>query len=379
MMKVVFVGHFSPLPQEHEQASSAAGNQVQRQIFKDLLHQSGTNLSCNAMTPQPCWPRGPLVVREKIEGLTTFLGYLNLPVLKHIVFAFRLFARLLMIRPQLCLQYNSYLFENLALLLYRLYDRGCVLAVIIQDIHASTGVSFLSKRGLRSLGEQISLRLAKRFNMIIPISSAIISDFNFAPSKCFIFQGGITEFAVQLMNGHERVFQEIGVFAGSLEPHNGIDRLVDQWIASGITSPLHVFGRGSLAKHVEQAARKSDRIVYHGHQPEDVVLAWQQQARWNFCLRYSIGLNQNYFFPSKLFNILCAPGATVVNDFHGIPRSLRNHLCIVADDLADIAERLPAAIALASSDRVDARRAVVQTEHSWKWCIHQIINNINRI
>ena len=374
-MQVVFVGHFAPQSHAAKQASSAAGNQVQRQIFQELVQQCGPGQPvCYSMTPQSFWPQGPFISRSVSEGSTKFIGYINLPVLKHVVFALRLLAHLLVVRPQLCLQYNSYLFENLALLLFRLSCSGTAIAIIIQDIHVAARMSLLTKRGLRSFSERTALRLAKRFDMIIPFSSEIISDFRFAPSKCFVFQGGITEFAVQVMSGPEQELVEIGVFAGGLEPHNGIDRLVDKWLVSGVEHPLHVFGRGSLEEHVRQAAQRSDRIVFHGFQPEHVVLAWQRRARWNFCLRYSAGLNQTYFFPSKLFNILCAPGAVVVNDFHALPSSVRSYLCVVADDLSDLAARLPGAATLASPDCVCARREVMRDRHSWRSCVQQIVH-----
>lgn len=378
-MKVAFVGHFAPLSQALEQASSVAGNQVQRQILQELVQQCGTGRTvCYSMTPQPFWPYGPFVSRSVSEGSKKFIGYINLPVLKHVVFALRMLVRLLVVRPQLCLQYNSYLFENLALLLFRMSCRGTAIAIIIQDVHVAARASLLTKSGLRSFSERISLRLAKRFNMITPISSEIITDFRFASSKCMVFQGGITEFAVEVMSGPEQELADIGVFAGGLEPHNGIDRLVDQWLASGIAHPLHVFGRGSLERHVEQATQRSDRIVFHGFQPEHVVLAWQRKARWNFCLRYSVGLNQTYFFPSKLFNILCAPGAVVVNDFHALPATVRDYLCVVSDDLSGLAECLPVAAALSSPACVRSRRKVVLTMHSWHSCIGQIIHTLCR-
>jgi hypothetical protein len=378
-MKTAFVGHFAPISQALEQASSVAGNQVQRQIFHEVSQQCGVErTACFVMTPQPFWPRGPLISRSMTEGRIEFIGYLNLPVLKHLIFALRLLVRLLVARPQLCLQYNSYLLENLALLLFRLCHRGSALAIIIQDIHVVTGVSLLSKQGLRSLSERTSLRLAKRFDMIVPISSAIVADFHFPPSKSVVFQGGITEFALQIKHGAEQPLEEIGVFAGGLERHNGIDRLVDQWLASSIEQPLHVFGRGSLERHVKQAAQQSNRIVFHGLQPENVVLAWQLKARWNFCLRYSLGLNQTYFFPSKLFNILCAPGAVVVNDFYALPETVRDYVCVVSDDLSDLAEHLPAAASLSSPDCVRVRRELVLSKHSWHWCIGQIVHTQRR-
>lgn len=305
-----------------------------------------------------------------------FIGFLNLPVLKHMIFALRIFVRLLVARPQLCLQYNSFLFENLALLLYRVCHHRSSLAIIIQDVHIEPKVSVLSKRGLRSLSERTSLRLATHFDVIVPISSAIITDFHLAPSKCFVFQGGITDFAVQVMSEQKQELEEIGVFAGGLEPHNGIDRLVDQWLASGIAQPLHVFGRGSLERHIEYAASQSDRIVFHGFQPEHVVLAWQRKARWNFCLRYSQGLNQSYFFPSKFFNILCAPGGVVVNDFRALPETVRDYLCVVTDDLSDLATHLSAAASFSSPDRVRIRREIVRSKHSWHSCIGQIVHTL---
>lgn len=377
-MNAVFIGHFAPYSQARDQASSSAGNQVQRQIFRDFSDQCAPDVTaCYVMTPQPFWPRGPLIVKSSIEGPIDFFGYLNLPILKHVIFALRLLTRIWVTRPQLCLQYNSYLFENLALLLYRLCLRRSTVAIIIQDIHDFAGASLLSKRGIRAIFERASLSVAKRFDIIVPISSAIIKDFQLDVSKCFVFQGGITEFAVQVMRGQAQELEEIGVFAGGLEPHNGIDQLVDQWLASGVEQQLHVFGRGSLELHVEQAVLKSDRIVFHGFQPEHVVLDWQRKARWNFCLRYSLGLNQTYFFPSKFFNILCAPGAVVVNDFYALPDAVRDHLCIVKDDLSDLAASLLSAIDLSNPKSVDARREIVRSKHSWRSCIGQIINAID--
>ncbi|MCV2368252.1 glycosyltransferase family protein [Roseateles oligotrophus] len=376
-MKIVFVGHFAPLSQELEQASSVAGNQVQRQIFQDIRQQCGVEqAACFVMTPQAFWPRGAFIAPSRTEGAIEFIGYLNLPVLKHLIFALRLLMRLLVVRPQLCLQYNSYVFENIALLLFRLCRRGSALAIFIQDIHIESGKAQLSKSGLRALAERTSLVLSKRFDMIVPISSAIIDDFNFLPRKCFVFQGGITDFADQMMKGSEQRLEEVGVFAGALEPHNGIDILVDQWVACGIKQKLHVFGRGSLERHVRQVAMQSESIVFHGFQPERVVLAWQLRASWNFCLRYSLGLNEAYFFPSKLFNILCAPGSVVVNDFHAIPEDLRAHLCVVADDLSDLKSILTAAVEMISPDRIRNLHELMRSSHSWSSCIRKVIHTL---
>ncbi|MBX3622307.1 MAG: hypothetical protein KF891_20265 [Rhizobacter sp.] len=377
-MKAAFIGHYAPPSKAMEGASSAAGNQVQRQIGEDLSHLCGTDRTISySMTPQPIWPRGPLVVASAFEETTRFIGYLNLPVLKHLVFAFRLFIHLRRTKPWFCLQYNSYLFENLALLIYRWSAKGSAIAMLIQDIHVQKGLRLWSKRGIKSAAERASLWLARKFDAIVPISSAIIRDFNFEPSKCTVFQGGVTRFASALMDEPaSAALEDIAVFAGALEPHNGIDRLVDRWIADEVAYPLHVFGRGSLTEHVAQSARRCGRIVFHGFQSEDVVLNWQRRARWHFCLRYSVGLDEAYFFPSKLFNIVCSSGIVVVNDFHALPLSIRHHLCVVPEGLQNLAQHLEESRPLGSAAHVSQRREIVRVAHSWGSCVQHILQKV---
>lgn len=372
---MVFVGHFSPLSNSTGEASSTAGNQVQRQILKELGLRSGSeDVVTYSMVPMSAWPRGPLISRSLIEGPDVFPAYVNLPILKHMVFALRLLVKLIWNRPQLCLQYNSYLFENLTLLLYRLLRPSCGLVIFIQDIHVSPNAKLLSKSGLRSFSERVSLWLARRFNTIVPISEAIAKDFCMDRDKCFVFQGGVTDFALKLMQASEQQpLLDIAVFAGSLEPHNGIDRLVDRWIDCEVQWPLHIFGRGSLLEYVKLAAEGSERIVFHDFQPEDVILEWQSKARWNFCLRYSDGLDERYFFPSKLFNISCTSGVVIANDFQGIPDSLREHLCIVANDLSDLPASLATSIEPTQVEKAQMRHQLVMNQYSWGKCIEKII------
>ena len=380
-MTIVFIGHFSPLSKILDTASSSAGNQVQRQIINELASKYGTDKVLSySMTPLSAWPHDTAIYKKHQEDSILFLGYLNVPILKHVVFSLRLFVKLIMVRPQICLQYNSYFFENLVLLLYRFCNSDCSLAIVIQDILVTPETSLLRKSGIRSLSERASLLLAQYFDLIVPISSAIINDFHLNPDKCFIFQGGITYFSEKIMNNSElHSLLDLGVFAGALEPYNGIDKLVDQWIAFGIQWPLHIFGKGSLENHIKQAAESTEKIIFHGFQPEHVILEWQSKARWNFCLRYSLGLNQKYFFPSKFFNIVCASGAILVNDFYGLPDPLRKYLNIVSDNLSDLQEQLVLIDHLPHQENIRARREAVKKEYNWKVCIEKIINILTNI
>jgi hypothetical protein len=375
-MNHVFVGHFSSKRDNDSIASSVAGNRVQREILENMKHYAAGDTQCYSMSPFPCWPRGPLLVKSTKEDLIEFIGYLNLPGLKHLFFSVKLLLRFFQLRPRFFLQYNSYLLENLCLLCYRFFNNPTVLVVVIQDIHVVQREFSFSWRYLRSLTERLSLRLARRFNYVVPISEAIISDFNFDHSRCFVFQGGVTEFAEQLMLCQQSgITEEIGVFAGALESYNGVDKLVDQWVSRGFDQTLHIFGKGSLRPYVEQAARITDRIIYHGQQPEEVINQWQCRSKWNFCLRYSANLEQRYFFPSKFFNIVCAPGAVVTNNFYGLPDALKEHINIVSDDLSNLSSVLVRSKDNATSCNLRRRRLIVRSLHSWRTCMGQIFKN----
>ncbi len=374
-MNCVFVGHFSSMRCNDGLASSVAGNQVQREIFENMDEHTDGQTQCYSMNPFPCWPRGPFVVKSSKEGLIEFIGYINLPVLKHLHFSLRLFLRLFRFRPVLCLQYNSYLIENSILVFYRLLNKSTKLVVIIQDVHVIQREFCWSRRYLRSLSEHFSIGLARGFDHVVPISEAIISDFKFDPSRCFVFQGGVTNFAEQLMLFQQSQITEIGVFAGALESYNGVDKLVDQWVLSGIEQTLHIFGKGTLRPYIEQIAQTTNKVIYHGQQPEEIIKEWQCRSKWNFCFRYSIGLEQKYFFPSKFFNIVCAPGAVVANNFYGLPDALKQHINIVRDDLSNLSSILVSSEKTLTPCNVMLRRKIVQSSHNWRACINRIFEN----
>lgn len=377
----LFVGHYAPAFAAIDGAVSIAGNQVQRQIFREVEDAACLNaVSGISMIPVAAWPRGRMLVPSCTQDSVFFPGYLNFPVLKHLFFSLYLLKALFLIRPSVCIQYNSYFFENLALLIYKLASTDVVLSLIIQDVHAGVAGANGFRARLRSISERWSLLLARRFDFIVPISQAIADDFGFSKDRNFVFQGGLTAFAEELMrNKHGIVagLDDIGVFAGALEPHNGVDKLVAQWLASDIQFPLHVFGRGSLSGFVQDAATRSTRVIYHGLQAEDVVLSWQARARWNFCLRYSIGIDERYFFPSKFFNVMSSPGAVVVNDFYGLPPDLKPHLAILSDDLKNLSSCMDRGYALSAANEIEARRFVLRDKYSWRRCVDRLLNALN--
>ena len=378
-MRAALVGHFSPKSTLSD-ASSAAGNQVQKQILICMQDQIEGEVFCYSMTPLAAWPRGAIALKSHVEESVEFIGYLNFPILKHLIFSIRLLVRLVIFRPSICIQFNSYLFENFVLLAYKFFTNNCNLAIIIQDVNCVSTPSVSSIFRFKQLMEFFSLRLAKRFDLVIPISSQIIDDFNFQDSKFILFKGGITEFSRLMIYDQSQVqiLEDIVLFAGSLEPHNGIDILVEQWVKLGIDKPLHIFGRGSLSECIDKISKKNKQIVFHGFCSESVILEWQKKSKWNLCLRYSKGLNEKYFFPSKFFNIMCTSGIVLVNDFWGIPKELKPYVTILNDDLSDLPQKLVSSNKSLNNEGVFNRHQILKTNYSWDSLMSRIIFNFKK-
>ncbi len=367
----LFVGHFSPLKEKLGSASSAAGNEVQRSIIKELGEQCGEqNVIALSMSPHPAWPRGKLIVPAAREGDIEFPAYINIPLLKHIIFSFFISSKIILYKPSLILQYNSYFFENIFIYILSRISKSNT-AAYIQDINLGTSKSI----SMTSLLERWSISIAKRFDLLVPISEAIIEDFKLRRENSIIFQGAPTEVGSKLMRCGWEQLDEIAVYAGALSRHNGVDRLVQEWIRQKLPWTVHIFGRGELEDFVRQAEIDGDgKVSYHGYRSTDHLLEWQSRARWNICLRYSEGIHQEYFFPSKFFNICCAPGSVVVNEFHGIPDIIRKYLIILPFDLSCMLNSLDADRHSKLGVTTSRRRQTIRSHFSWKASVAGVLN-----
>jgi glycosyltransferase involved in cell wall biosynthesis len=368
----IFVGHFSPSKPICAIADSPAGNQVNRKINACLSDQYEGQSFCVSMATAAAYPKGPLIIKSNIENNIQFVGYINIAIIKHIIFSIRLFLIFLKSRPNLCIQYNSFLFENIALYIYKRFINNIFVAIILQDITIISQNKKGISRKVRDFMEYAGLLILRKFNLIIPVSKKIINDFGFNESNFFTFIGGITFFAEELMK-LDNELNDFAVYAGKLERYNGFDRLIKAWTNQNINKYLHIFGKGSLEGEVIELSSKNKYIVFHGQHSEEKIIEWQSRATWNFCLRYSEGIDQDYFFPSKLFNICCARGEVIVNDFNGIPEDLGCCISIIDNDLAKLSQVLELTKDSISGESYQERRSIVRDRYSWEACIRKIL------
>lgn len=377
-MNVAFIGHFSPSKEKASSGSSPAGDLTQREISEALKeHFQVEVLSSFVMKSSKSWPGGELWVKgERFDNLVA-IGFVNIYLIKHLIFSVRLFFHLLINKPDLCIQYNSYLFENISLLTYRLIFPKTKLAIIIQDIHAEFKYATNIRTAVKSALERLAIRFAKHFDILVPITKEIANQFNIDEARSFVFQGGPTGGAIQSLlskRRKQRQLKNIAVFAGALEPHNGVDKLLTRWVEDSIDLELHIFGSGSLEGLVTSSAIRSNNIIFQGFQSESEVFMWQSQAKWLVCLRYSIGLNQDFFFPSKFFNLLALDGNILVNRFNNLPTDLLHNVVAVDDELFDMTNKLMTPPHSVQVENCEKRHEILLEKYTWMHCIEKIID-----
>lgn len=331
-MKYFFVGAFSDLSVENFRGS-AAGTKVQMEIVEALSKKFKPGFSF-VMPEIPSWPKDKFFIEKKTLGAISFLPLINFKLIKRPCFFFVLFFYFLKLKPEIVFQYNTSISGCVFTLFLRLFS--CRSVLILQDVKspANFSPSFLLKP--KKLIEFLfSKLLPVCFDFYVPITDACIRDFNLPRHKCEIFPGGVLKSYVESVRSIQSPgLEPFGVFAGALEEYNGVDLLVSKWpTPEEIEFKLHVFGRGKLEHQIESEAAKNGNVVFHGYQAPEIVNRYSINASYNFCLRYSKGINEEYFFPSKFFDLILLKGTLICNHFDNIPEDLKLYVNFVDGNL----------------------------------------------
>ncbi len=350
-------------------AISAAGNQVQLEILRQAeIFFNGENVSCLLHIPTSSWPSDRLWISGGVLKNILSLSYLNLPFIKSIYYALQIFLISLKTDINMVIKYNITFSEAIFLNLLKIFKKDIKIALVIQDVHSVT----FGIKGLRGCLDFMAIHLSRRFDALIPVSENIKADFNLPSHKTYIFRGGITRQTRSFYDMPPKIKIQsnsvpYAVFAGALEPYNGVDILINYWLVNKPSIQLKIYGNGSLANLIRRAeAISSGSISFMGHVEESIVSKVISGATINFCLRYSRGINQNYFFPSKFFNLLAAPGILICNNFGNLPEMPENFVGIVNDDLSNLKEVMGSAMKLSLNEICLSRRLWLTENCGWE-------------
>ena len=333
LSKVFFIGFFNP-PDDLGKYGSAAGTKVQLEIIRCLEEVHGS-VKCIVMREVSTWPRNKVFYKSIKMEHVYFPFFINIKFFKILYFSMQTLIKIFKSSPQVVYQYNSYLSVNLVSFLFKIC--GVKTVLILQDINCTPSfIQSINPLKFR-LGEYLGLILARyAYSVIVPISDAIITDFKFNPNKCIVWRGGIIGDAYICKTITHKCENKFAVVAGTLNAYNGIFKLVEEWVSQEIPYDLHIFGDGEESAEIKRIATYSNHIKYHGRVTPNIVSDYLNKSSVNFCLRYSIVIDERYFFPSKFFDIFLYPGSVVVNSFYGLPDEAKDTIFIVSDDLSNL-------------------------------------------
>lgn len=366
------------------EAYSPAGCQAQAEILNQLskntfLQQQGYRIINIAHAPFPLWPHGPAFVNlSSTQKNTVLTPYLNVFPFRSVIRASHIIYFCLKYNPVVIIIYNTTLLQSLALLVVqRLFK--VKIAAVIQDIvlpPTRRPEDIVIRRA-----NIFAIKLTRFFNLLIPISNQISLDFALPAQKTFTFHGGVTRQTRDILQLSSKLsYQDLkkrAVFAGTLEPYNGVDVLVNAWIHERIPFKLYIFGQGTLKEKVTDLCAKSNgNVVYMGNKQESVVSEWIATSMFNICLRYPLGIHETYFFPSKLFNLLAARGSLICNDFANLPVAIKDKSYVYTDSfLQTINSSLATPLPVLEKNYL-ARKDILKQCHDWSTAISIIVDRL---
>jgi glycosyltransferase involved in cell wall biosynthesis len=332
-MSVMFVGAFNPIASDMSDSSSGAGAKVQYEIINSILVDN-PDLETMVMQEFRTWPYGSFYIRGKKIGPLNFLPMVNLFFTKKMFFAIQVFMTLLFNNPDKIYFYNTNSYLNVLMFFLGFLRRKQAKVLIIQDLNVPRDLSFGDVKRFDRVLSYFFAKLTKySFNYFVPITRQLGAYLGLPQNRCLPFIGGFTgTFTSEDCSS----VSHRAVFAGALEKYNGIDYLLEAWSRLESTKELHIFGNGSLAGLVKDFAQRSSNIVYHGFQPPPVVNEYISCASINICLRYSRGIEEEFFFPSKFFDVLMHRGVVVCNDFKNIPYEFREYICFIDERFSNL-------------------------------------------
>ena len=330
----IFIGAFSD-PEAKSFGGSAAGAKVQCEII-DALRSSDKDLCSLVMPEAPSWPRGDLIECPKDSNGIRFLPILNISFLKRLSFFVQVFVLVVRYRPASIFFYNSSIVSCFFSIAFKFFGSRRIL--ILQDVFPPKFNGCFSLLNPRLILSYVYIKLLPfSFDLYLPITSSCVVDLFLPAERCEVFPGAATAKRLHQCEYFGGELSNYAVYAGALEEYNGLDLLLKSWPSSNeFVFELHIFGGGSLAGLAEWMSSVNSNVIYHGFKPPSVVDEYLMRSKINFCFRYSKGLDQRYFFPSKFFDLILLPGFLMCNRFDGIPEDLFDYVLFVDEDFSNI-------------------------------------------
>ena len=381
-----FVG--SVVPDEsnyHTEAFSRAGVMFQINLLNELKSSGLINLEIYSYELIPVYPKSKkiYIIEKKNTSITknldvTLVSFINLMIFKQLHIGINILIQIVKWgkrnihkNKKIIYAYNLTVPPGIFLLIGSKLAKA-TLAVSINDIVLP------ENHGVKSFFRKIDLWLHRimipKINKIIVVNKSIALDFG-KKNDFLVMEGGVNSLEIKRWQGLTRSNKGKNkfkvVFAGSIEPINGIDCILGAfYLLKNDNIELYIAGRGSWTNKVITATRNYKHIKYTGFLNFEEVNKLYSNADLLLNIRMTEKkYKSKYFFPSKLIEYLVTGIPTITTEFDGLEDDYKS-ICFVLKDEnpRSLAELISQIKNMDISERKkigDAARSFIKTNKTW--------------
>ena len=359
--------------------SSVAGNKMQYNLLNYLSEFDDITVDIVSFHPYKSFPSEKrLFVRPQVEYLYSGrvkiyqIGYLNISVIKQCLYPIITYfkARKLTKEADVVFAYDMYPTQGLPLSWLKSRVKGktlCLLADLsIGGVHKETGL----RKYLRKLFDWSTLKSIKKCDHFIVLNENAAKVYA-QHSRYLVMDGGIepSEYK-QYEKGWDGRVKNI-VYTGALVEYSGILNLIKAMsLIKSKDVVLDIYGLGHLKDKVEEIAKNSSNIRFHGFVSNQEAMNLQQTSWLLANPRPVDNLIAQVTFPSKIFEYMMSGRPVMSTRLNGFSKDYDNLLFWVEDGSPETLAQKIDEINACSSDRLqavadNAREYLLQNK-TWK-------------
>ncbi|MBO4979390.1 MAG: glycosyltransferase [Clostridia bacterium] len=389
---VIYAGHFVPEDQVNAfKGPAVSGTRMQLGIFKAI--EDKCELTLISTTPIASYPREKtLRVRGETAELYTGASYTRIPFIN--VFGIKQLTQIRSLRRALkrvptdrentvILNYNPYV--EIAIPTLRYAKRHKIKTVcIVADIPVTIPKSYnFIKKFFRKLEIKNYYRFIGKYDALVVLNKHVVSQF--ADGKRFyLMDGGVTEkeIADAVILPPEQHHNEQILYAGALEPYNGIREMIEGFLKVQKDIRLVICGDGTLASYVKEMAEQHERILYKGKVSHEEAVALQRESGMLISARPTDGFALKLTFPSKIIEYMLSGTPILTTRLNGLGEAYEDKLFFCGQTVDEIAKGIEDFFELPTEERYARAvraREFVETSKTYTYHSKGIIELIDEV
>ena len=338
---MLFIGYLDKIENVEKYPNlSTAGLNYQINLLEALNNISNLDLHVVSYRPIPSFPNGPIITKTSMSDSNTIevtnLGFVNIPVLKSIIFQKKLHKHIIKLlkrdKIDTILCFNYYLsFANPLKKISKKYD------IPVIPILADLPISHLKNSSMLStiIHNFINKKSIKNLKNI---KQCVVLNRNaakiYAPeSKYILVEGGINQDLIQHWD-RNRIKSKTFLYAGSLDYYSGIDIFISAFNQVSLSHDIYlkICGSGELENRIKSLIKNNSKIDFLGKISNKDVIDLEKKS---FCVvnpKIIFDEISRVTFPSKIHEYMTNNSHIISSKLDGIDEKYFDKMILIERD-----------------------------------------------